>query len=407
MPRREIRLISAGKDRYPLGYMPAPTLLEASVKRSMRGPTLLKIEDDYTMKEVNSMLSRLLGSPGKSAGNAQNTLNSSIADMRSGYTAGQMDNTSNSSSSGFSLASLADPAAAIGLGILDFGLGQLSADIAWNRQKQFTELYQTPAAQVRMYQDAGLNPMGLTGSASGPTSAPSVQPASLGGATDILNALLGYKARMAEVAVRRDDVSSKIEWRAEQKLYQQKVNEWFDLNQITSINKSIADTELTLKRIETEDSQKRLNEAGISKATADAALSFQLALQKEFENSPEYRANTLALQRARANEANAVASEMYEAIKNLASQRNEITSRIALNYANTNLGRQQLKNLGLTEQQIEFAVKHQKGDLIFSRINQVTSSLKDIGIAAGGFASAATGLSSLAPAAKIIGFGAM
>lgn len=389
---------------YPISYR-----LEASYKRGIRGKTLQPITEDYTMREVNAMLSRLLGSPGKNAGKAQNALSASAGTASNGmntsaYTSAQQASSSigSSAAAGASMGGPAGAAVGTAIGLVDTALSFLSADIAYKRQKEFYDTRLSVPAQVSQFEEAGLNPMGLAGG-SGATSAPAVQPADVSGVTDVLGKLLDYKSRMAQVAVQREDVASKIEYRAEQKIYQQKVNDWFEANQIVSIGQSIADTKLALEKVNTESTQQRLNEAGISKAEADAALSFQLAVQKQFENSPEFRANTLALQRARANEANANAAQTYEGIKNLAAQREEIASRIALNYASTDIGKQQLINLGLNEEQIRFAISHQKGDLIFNRINQVTSSLKDVGIAAASFTATATGVAPLlaAPRRKI------
>lgn len=375
-----------------------------SLKRALRGKTLKPITEDYTMKEVNSMITALLGKPGVSAGKAQNSLNSQIAsgNSQSAYGAAQMDIQSSGSSVGSS--SGTGIAAAIGLirDVIAMAYNRKTDSIAYNRQNDFYNNHLSMPAKVQEYEEAGLNPMGLAGAGAGATSAPSVQGTGapeLDGLTSMLGGLLSYKAQMARVEVdkervqaQKEDIASRIEYRAEQKLYQQKINEWFDTNQIVSIDKAMAETQLALERVNSEQMRQKLDEVGISEKQANAALSFQLALQKEFENSPEYRSNTLALQRARASEANANAAQTYEGIKNLAAQRDEITSRIALNYANTDVGKQQLINLGLNAEQIEFAVKHQKGDLVFNRINQITTSLKDIGIAAGGLAGGAASL---------------
>lgn len=368
------------------------------------------------MKEVNSMITALLGKPGVGAGKAQNSLNSQIAsgNSTSAYGAAQVD----VQSSGMELGQGGGTALAAGIGLIRDLIGMAynrkTDSIAYNRQNDFYNNHLSMPAKVQEYEDAGLNPMGLAGAGAGATSAPSVQGTGapeLDGLTSVLSGLLSYKAQMARVevdkervAAQKEDIASRIEYRAEQKLYQQKINEWFDTNQIVSMDKSIAETQLALERVNSEQMKQKLDEAGISEKHANAALSFQLALQKEFENSPEFRSNTLALQRARASEANANAAQTYEGIKNLAAQRDEITSRIALNYANTDVGKQQLINMGLNAEQIEFAIKHQKGDLVFNRINQITTSLKDIGIAASGITGAVTGISALAPPVKHIGF---
>lgn len=382
--------------------------IEAAYKRAIRDGISNPINQDYTMEAVNGMLYSLLGTPGVSAGKSglagQSTqanaggLSSNGLDTSS-YTSAQVDTPSAGSGSGGATA------AAQGVGllrdVLSYLYSEYSAKKAYERQNEFYDNHLSMSAKAKEYEEAGLNPMALAGAGVGATSAPSVQQAeapNADGLTSVLTSLLGYKAQMAQIEVdkervqaQKDDIASKIEYRASQKLYQDKINEWFDTNQIVDINKSIAETQKALEEINTEKTKQALNAAGISEKEANAALSIQLALQKQFENSPEYRQNVLRLQSAQSNMYNANAAHLYEDIKNLASQRDEIASRIALNYANTDIGKQQLINLGLTEKQIQFAVDHQKGDLIFQRINQVTGSLKDIGIAAAGITSAASG----------------
>lgn len=400
--------------------------LEASYKRVLRDGISNPINQDYTMEAVNNMLYSLLGTPGKSAGKAQEQLDNQIQSgvgsngtNPSAYSSAQVQSTpaQTGSSSGGTDPLTAGISGGIGLirDIIGMFYNRKTDSIAFNRQNKFYEDHLSMSAKAQEYADAGLNPMGLAGSGVGATSAPSVQGTGMEGGSalvDVLGQLLNYKTRMAEIGIEKervgaykDDTASKIEYRAEQRLYQQKVNEWFDTNQIVSIDRQIAETKLAMEQVNTQITEQQLNQAGVTKAEADAALSFQLGLQKQFENSPEYRNNTLRLQQAQANMYNADAAHLYEDIKNLASQRDEITSKIALNYANTDVGRQQLKNLGITEQQLQFAVDHQKGDLVFQRIGQVTSALKDVGVAAAGIASAATGtaglVSSLTPAPKI------
>lgn len=389
----------------------ASSKLEASYKRVLRDGISNPIKDDYTDKLVNSMLYQLIGTPGQSSGKnglAQNIAGtSSNGTNTSAYTSSQKDDSTGTASS-------VKGTGWLGLlgTVLNIGYSQYAAKQAYDRQNEFYDNHLSMSAKVQEYNDAGLNPMSLVGAGVGATSAPQVPQAEGSGLIDVLGQLLNYKARMAEIGIEKervgaykDDTASKIEYRAEQRLYQQKVNEWFDTNQIVSIDRQIAETKLAMEQVNTQITEQQLNQAGVTKAEADAALSFQLGLQKQFENSPEYRNNTLRLQQAQANMYNADAAHLYEDLKNLAAQRDEITSKIALNYANTDLGKQQLKNLGITEQQLQFAVDHQKGDLVFQRIGQVTSALKDVGVAAAGIASAATGtaglVSSLTPAPKI------
>lgn len=378
-----------------------------SLKRALRGKTLKPITEDYTMKEVNSMITALLGKPGVSAGKAQRSFDSQIAsgNSASSYGSSQMD----VQASGMQLGQNAGTVGGSLIGFLRdlvvMAYNRKTDSIAYNRQNDFYNNHLSMPAKVQEYEDAGLNPMGLAGAGAGATSAPSVQGTGapeLDGLTSMLGGLLSYKAQMARVEVDRErvqaqkeDIASRIEYRAEQKYYQQKLNEWFDTNQIVSLDKMKAETALAYEKINTEATQQKLNEAGVSAAEARALLDFQSALQKEFENSPAYRRAELGLMNAHQNLYNADAAESWQNVENLKSVRDNVIQDTALKLAQTEQGKQMLVNLGLTAEQIKFAVDHQKGDLIFNRINQVTSSLKDVGVAVGGISSAITGISSL------------
>lgn len=385
-----------------------------SLKRALRGKTLKPITEDYTMKEVNSMITALIGKPSVSAGKAQRSLDSQIAsgNSPSAYGSSQMDVKSSGISGGGS-GDLAGSLVGFLRDLAAMAFNRKTDSIAYNRQNDFYNNHLSMPAKVQEYEDAGLNPMGLAGAGAGATSAPSVQGTGapeLDGLTSMLGGLLSYKAQMARVEVDRErvqaqkeDIASRIEYRAEQKFYQQKLNEWFDANQIVSLDKMKAEAALAYEKLSTEQTQQALNEAGVTAAEARAALDFQLAMEKEWENSPEYRRVELGLMRAHTNAYNADATESYENVKNLVEVRKNVVQDTALKLAQTKNGAQMLKNLGLTEQQLQFAVAHQKGDLIFNRINQVTSSLKDVGVATASFTASATGVAPLlaAPPRKI------
>lgn len=220
-----------------------------SLKRALRGKTLKPITDDYTMKEVNSMLTALLGRPGVSAGKAQRSLDSQIAsgNSTSAYGAAQMD----VQSSGMQLGQGAATGVAAGIGLIRDLIGMAynrkTDSIAYNRQNDFYNNHLSMPAKVEEYQDAGLNPMGLAGAGAGATSAPSVQGTGapeLNGLTSILGDLLSYKAQMARIEVDKQRVS--IEERRLPSLIEQamanaenrrKQVEWYD----TAISKMNAE----------------------------------------------------------------------------------------------------------------------------------------------------------------------
>lgn len=230
-------------------------------------------------------------------------------------------------------------------------------------------------AKVQEYQEAGLNPMGLAGAGVGATSAPSVdmgQTPDIGGTiSGLLGSLLNYKLGMKEIAAKNREidiqgknVASEIDYRATQKLYQEKINDWFDANQIASIGKMQAETKDALQRVNTGEADELLKLAGVSKTEAESALIFQEELQKLWENSPEWKQVELELKRAQTRSGNANAKNLYADIERLQAQRDNLIADGYLKVAQTDLGKQQLKNMGLEEKQIEFAISHQKGDLI-------------------------------------------
>lgn len=353
---------------------------------------------DFTEKLLNDMLYDLIGKPGKSAGKAQNSITANAGssgmsgDSTSMYTAAQQDTYSGAGAGGTALG------AGIGLirDLLAYAHADKAAKVAYNRQNEFYENHISMPAKVDEYKEAGLNPMGLAGSGPGATSAPSVDSATTpdaSGAIEVLGQILNYKLGLKQLEIDKEktriqeqDVASQISYRAEQQAYQQKVNEWFETNQIVSIDKMQAETADALQRVQTGKADEDLARAGIDKVTAEAALVTEQALQKMWENSPEWRRVNLALQRAQANSANANAAYLYEDIKNLAVQRDNIAADTCLKYAQTDVGRQQLKNLGLTEKQIQFAVDHQKGDLIWQRVGQTIDMAKNVAVGVGSIA---------------------
>lgn len=401
MSVRDYKLLYAGsRTKKPLSYTEK---LEASMI-SAKGKVL---EGDFTEKAINSLLYDILGKPGVSAGKAQRNITNSAGTgsdgtMTSAYTSAQSDTQDTTSTGKVGGSSSFDPIAA-GIGLLRDVLGYFYADksaqTAYKRQNEYYDNHLSMPAKVEEYQDAGLNPMALTGAGVGATSAPAVQQAdapSGSGLTEVLGTLLNYKLGLKQLAVQEKGIDSEIAFRAEQQIYQQKVNEWFEINQIASLDKMQAETSDALQRVKTGEANEALARAGVTQTEAEAALITQQALQKMWENSPEWRNVQLQLGRAQASAAYASAAHAYEDIKNLAAQRDNIAADTCLKYAQTDIGRQQLTNLGLEEKQIQFAIDHQKGDLIWSRVSAVTQGLKDVGIAAASIAGAASGFGAVA-----------
>lgn len=340
---------------------------------------------DYTDKLVNSMLYQLIGSPGKSAGKnglSQNSAGtSSDGTNTSAYTSSQND--SNSAFRGTGL---------VGTGLLgllgtaiNIGYSQYAAKQAYDRQNEFYDNHLSMPAKVQEYKDAGLNPMALGGAGVGTTSAPSIdsaaQPAS--GLIDVLGQLLNYKLEKERINIEREDVASQIDYRATQKMYQEKVNEWFDVNQALSLDKIQAETKDALQRVRTGEADELLKYAGVSKTEAESALIFQEEMQKLWENSPEWKSVELELKRAQAQSGRANAQNLYADIERIQAHRDNLINDSILKTAQTDIGRQQLINLGLTAEQIKFAVDHQQGDLIWDRVGRAVGVAKDVAVGVG------------------------
>lgn len=399
MSRRDIKLIYAGK-KDPSSYYTSSKLESSIISGSRKSlPSL-----DFTDKMVNSMLYDLIGKPGKSAGKsglADNNTSSGVASdgsNTSAYTSSQVDPVVSSGSKGKGIG--------IGLGaglirdIIGYAYSQYAAKQAYDRQNEFYDNHLSMQAKVNEYQAAGLNPMGLAGAGVGATSAPSVDSAPMpdgSSAIEVLGQLLNYKLEKERIAIEKEDVASKIEQRTQERIYQEKLNEWFDVNQVVNINKTMADTGLALEKINTEISDQQLKQAGVSREQAEAALKLEQAISAEIHNryADAWERNTLALQKAETYAANSRGALNMESINNLIQERQNMVYDALYTVAQTGIAEQQAKNLGIEGEMLQYRKDHQKGDLVFERINSVTSSLKDIGIAAGGIASAATGTAGL------------
>lgn len=381
-----------------MSYIDKRYSLPASIKRHLIGSeNISKITNDYTDKLLDDALREIIGRPGKSAGKAEQSISASGT---SAYNSSQMDGSMIGSGSG----SVVGVGSGI-IGAITSILGMVHADKAakkaYERQNEFYENHISMPAKVSEFEQAGLNPMGLAGTGPGATSAPSVDSAStpsMDGITNLLGSILNYKLGNKQLDVEKykadvhaSDVASQIEYRSEQRIYQQKVNDWFEVNQQASLDKVYADTQDALQRVRTGQADEALKMAGYEKTQVEAALIAEQTLYEQWKNSPEWRNIELGLKRAQSNANNANAAHAYEDIKNLAVQRDNYIADTALKYAQTDKGRQELINLGYTEEQLKFAIEHQRGDLIYDRISKVAGAVKDVGIGIGAGASAATG----------------
>lgn len=374
--------------------------LESSYKRAIKGKTLTTLTDDFTDKLLTKALYDILGNPGFSAGQAENGITS--GNSSSAYTGAQSDPyevyQEDTKKSGSGLGSgiwdtLLGGVIGVGRDLLGYYHADKSAEIAYDKQNEFYLNHQSLMAKADEMRRVGVNPMSLAGAGVGSTSTPTVQAAqtpSGSGIVDVLGQILNYKAQMAQVKVdsernkiQSDDVASKIELRAEQRYYQQLVNDWYEANQVASISKLQADTADALQRVKTGESQEELNRAGVTKEQAEAALLFQEGLQKMWENTPAYRNATINLMNARSAAGYASAKHQLADIENLAVQRSNIAADTLLKYAQTDVGKQQLINMGYEADKLKFDVDHQNADRIWNKVEQTVGMVTDVAGAVG------------------------
>ena len=368
MSVRDYKLLSAGKrsskKRPVLSYTDQ---LEASIISAEKKD----LKSDFTDKLVNEMLYDLIGKPGKSAGKAQEKMNQSMGVTggvsSSAYTSAQMD-VPESGSPGTGVA--------LGAGIIRDLLGYVHSDVAamkaYDRQNEFYDNHLSMPAKVEEYHQAGLNPMGLAGSGPGATSAPQVDQGATpqgSSAVDVLGQLLQYKLGKAQLAVQEKGIDAEIAERAQRTEYQRKINEWFDTTQVVTLNKMQAETEHALELINSEKVKQQLDASGISVNEAEAALKFEQAITAAIHNkyADAWERNTLALQRAQANQANSTAAYNYEGINNLIQERQNMIYEGLKIVADTHTADAYAAVLGYQGEQLKFAVDHQQGDLVFHK----------------------------------------
>lgn len=360
------RLIYAGKTRYdkrkPIAYE-----LEASVKRDIRAG-VNRIDGDYTMQAVNGMLYELLGTPGVSAGKsnlAPQTVYGSSGGS-SAYTSAQMDlPVSSSGSSGGAVGS-----GIIGalVSLLGMAHADISAKKADERQRALYEDYYSPSAMVEQYKEAGLNPMGLAGGNTGTTTTSGAQADTpdLGGVTSILGALLNYKARMKDIEVREKGIDALVAERAERTRNLEKINEWFDTNQMANLGKIEAETSRAIAQASTEEQK--------------AALLYQQAIAEYIRNkyADAYEQSILRLREAEIAYKSSATAENYARVNEINQHIQNMVLEGALTVAKTESMQQVTRNLGIKESMLRFDMDHQKGNLIWQRIGQSISAVQGV-----------------------------
>lgn len=369
MPRREVRLIYAGKTRYdkPKRRTLAGEL-QASVKRDIFAG-VNRIDGDYTMQAVNGMLYELLGNPGVSAGKSKlapvNTASASSGASPSAYSSAQLDSSvdsANVSSVGSGLVGLISTA-------LSMAYNHYEAQLAYNRQNEFYDNHLSMPAKVQEYQDAGLNPMALAGGGAGATSAPSVQPAAspdISGLTDVLGSLLNYKARMKDIEVREKGIDAMVAERAERTIQLHKINEWFETNQMANLGKIEAETNRAIAQAATEEQK--------------SALLYQQAVAEYIRNqyADAYEQSILKLREAEIAYKASATAENYARVTEINQHVQNMVLEGALIVAQTKNMDQVTKNLGIREDMLKFNKDHLRADKTWQRIGQTISAVQGV-----------------------------
>lgn len=369
MPRREVRLIYAGKTRYdkPKRRTLAGEL-QASVKRDIRAG-VNRIDGDFTMQAVNGMLYELLGNPGVSAGKSKlapvNTNSASSGASPSAYSSAQMDSSvdsANVSSVGSGIVGLISTA-------LSMAYNHYEAKLAYDRQNEFYDNHLSMPAKVQEYQAAGLNPMALAGSGPGATSAPSVQAAQspdVSGLTEVLGSLLNYKARMKDIEVREKGIDAMVAERAERTIQLHKINEWFDANQMANLGKIEAETTRAFAQASTEEQK--------------SALLYQQAVAEYIRNqyADAYEQSILKLREAEVAYKNSATAENYARVTEINQHVQNMVLEGALIVAQTKNMDQVTKNLGIREDMLKFNKDRLRADKTWQRIGQTISAVSGV-----------------------------
>lgn len=368
--------------------------LTGSLKRALAGKTLTKISDDYVEKQLNKLLVAVIGEPGKSIGKSGDSMNSMTASGgTSAYTSAQTPEVASGSvgvSSGGS--GLIGSILGTVLGFTQMAHADKAAKIAYQRQNDFYDNHISMPAKVDEYNQAGLNPMGLAGSGPGATSAPSVQQGDTPSAlTDVLGTILNYKTQMKSLDIQKDDVASKIRQREEEIIYQQKVNEYYELGFNVSIDKQLAEIDKLKEELNTEKTIQALNEAGVTKTQADAYQAFTAGMLNSIdgETRDAWNKADIALKRASA-------ARNYAEIDKIQVEKEEILSQTFLNYCMSDQAKKQIELMGIDIDMKNFEKDHQKGNLIWQRIGT-------IGDIVGSVASVASGAGIMYGAIKGVG----
>lgn len=327
-------------------------------------------------------------------------------------------NVAKSGGSGFGWASVVDNVINIGRDLLAYAHADKAAKVAYNRQNEFYDEHLSMPAKVQEYEEAGLNPMALGAAGPGTTSAPSVQqgstPSAGGSGMELLSALLNYKLKTRELDLQEQMLPAKMEQAYADAEYKRESAAWVAPLAETNIAQMQSNIGLTLTKIGTEDSQRRLNEAGITETQAKAALTIQQAIYTEIQTkyADEWQRTEIALRRSQSilnsSETSLNRSKVDEVnanVQKIMDERFLLQAKVLESGALRGVLDQEASNLGIKGEMLEFDKNHQKARFVLEQVQGYTGVACDVVNTVANVASVVTGGGPMIqPQRKPIGF---
>lgn len=273
------------------------------------------------------------------------------------------------------------------------------AEIARQWQEDMYLKYQSPAAMIDQYKDAGLNPGLMYGGASSSSpsfnssSPSSVSPQSGSGLSDIISTVTSLSKLKADIDNTNADTELK---KTAASLNSSNVKR---IEELTPVEK-----ELTAKRIQEVDKNISYLEAQRRAALAEEAYKGALQANAEQQNEWIDKINEVEIMYKEMMTAKGEAEKFLigQQIKNLKQELNESVSRVLVNQANAGLLTRETKNLAeemglivrnktkvdLENEALRFTVGHLTGDRNWKIAGQVFDMMQSAAMTAG---AAATG----------------
>lgn len=178
------------------------------------------------------------------------------------------------------------------------------AEVSYERQKEYYQQFQSPAAMMQQYRDAGLNgAVMMSGGSTGAVAAPQVpqatgtsagsQTASLGDIAKLVSdmSMLGVNKELVRSQANKNNAEA-AESRS-RKTGQDITNQFLPDQFGANIDNLRNNASLALERINTEQSQQALNLAGVNLEDARTALTLQQAYAASIDNETRAQLNAL------------------------------------------------------------------------------------------------------------------